>query len=353
MSKKNFIFCAIFIVQNIHTMQKMVLNDTPPALQQEIAKIKKMVKDGPEGSTELMYAVDGFSQAAVTYCLEKYPHQIAQTNKNGIYPLHVAVIRQCLPAVQLLLVGNAPVNQETSRKQTCLMLACQKGNTDIVKCLLEHKADATKKSAEGFDALRDTLDSYKPQQQIIHMLQKAGADINQCDGEPRLHLAIQNRVLSALQMLIKCGADINYEAYINIGDSKCNIGTPFFFLLGCPKPMVEGARALIEAGADLDKRFIIDKQCFTWPIYQAIARAHIAYVAEDVEVENAYLTILQMMLNSKQGVNLNPEGSISALQCALFDFGASRYYVPAIRLLLFAGAKFSEIPPSALSPRKI
>ncbi|KAJ0392821.1 hypothetical protein P43SY_009961 [Pythium insidiosum] len=57
-------------------------------------------------------------------------------------PLHIAAQENHLSCVEILLSeGHAPVDAITRERSTALHLACQRGNTSVAKCLLDHGAD--------------------------------------------------------------------------------------------------------------------------------------------------------------------------------------------------------------------
>ena len=75
--------------------------------------------------------------------------------KTGLSPLHHAVRQQCLTekftsTVEALLEAGCEVDIRDKRGATPLMLACLFGNVEMVKLLLENRADLEARDKEGW-----------------------------------------------------------------------------------------------------------------------------------------------------------------------------------------------------------
>lgn len=72
---------------------------------------------------------------------------------DGGTPLMGAIHHGHMDVVQLLLAGKAQIDVEDAKGKTPLTLACKKGNKEIACMLVEHGADCTKENKNGVTAL--------------------------------------------------------------------------------------------------------------------------------------------------------------------------------------------------------
>ncbi|GLD96925.1 hypothetical protein PINS_up005608 [Pythium insidiosum] len=95
----------------------------------------------PIGITAL-YMACARGQSAIVRLLVNAGATCERMGPSDETPLHIAAQENHLSCVEILLSeGNAPVDAVTRERSTALHLACQRGNTSVAKCLLDHGAD--------------------------------------------------------------------------------------------------------------------------------------------------------------------------------------------------------------------
>ena len=177
---------------------------------------------------------------------------------------------------QLLLEGHLDVNSIYDQKgQTLLYLAVKIGNTEIVRMLIEAKAnvnarndvkkipiqipihtaefkdDKGKKVSANISA--GLLDDSRPTPLylavknrnviMVQMLTAAGADVNiNLERMTPLYVAVENGDTEIVRMLIEAGADVNLEIDKDVRDTALHVAAH-----------EDIAQMLIEAGADIKR----------------------------------------------------------------------------------------------------
>lgn len=115
-----------------------------------------------------------------------------------------------LQAVRELISRGADINFANIKGVTPLMVAAHWERLEVVRFLLERRADvqATEKSG-GRNALMYSCLSGSPQ--CVELLLQAGAGIDSKDGSGRtaLMMAAMNGVVRVVEPLVRAGADMN------------------------------------------------------------------------------------------------------------------------------------------------
>ncbi|KAL7803488.1 ankyrin repeat-containing domain protein [Trichoderma aethiopicum] len=156
---------------------------------------------------------------------------------------------------------NMPRSDQVSFGRSPLHMAVQKGNSKIVRILLEHDADCNTKDTRGltplayatirgFEDVADLLLAHGAEIQhvdhhdrsaihwaVIHrrdrflkkLLKHCAGDselINGCtkDGKNALHMAIVTGFEAAVEVLLKSGADVHYKARHDEGSNESSVG---------------------------------------------------------------------------------------------------------------------------------
>ncbi|CAG5109240.1 Similar to ANK1: Ankyrin-1 (Homo sapiens) [Cotesia congregata] len=151
------------------------------------------------GYTLLHYAVERSNAEIVELLLKNGAHVDASTVENRLKPIHIAVMRGNYDIIKYLLIYKAQIDATfdvaISKEYSCLHLAAQNNDLNVIKLLLE-----------------------------------SGADINLQDKEKRtpLHLAIQAAQVEAVNLLLKY--------HPNTMLKNCQQQTPLIFALDnmCP-----------------------------------------------------------------------------------------------------------------------
>jgi ankyrin repeat protein len=193
-----------------------------------------------DGTTALHWAVRADDRETVELLLRAGAHaQFA--NRYGVTPLSVAALNGSAVIIDLLLQAGADPNTTLPEGETILMRAARTGKAEALKVLLARGADVN--AREGWHrqtALMWAVSENHPAS--VKLLIESGADVNAVsavlDGEPRKDVidgrtAKDGTALQALHTTFPKGGL-----------------TPLLF--AARQGAVECARALIEAGADVN-----------------------------------------------------------------------------------------------------
>ena len=121
-----------------------------------------------------------------------------------------------LSAVQAALSDGAEINARDKSGVPALMWAANNGHTQVVKLLLERRADVNvKKIDTGVTALM--MASHEGHTEVVKLLLDKGADVNvkDTDGVTALWMASQKGHTEVVKLLLAQGADVNVKATIN------------------------------------------------------------------------------------------------------------------------------------------
>jgi ankyrin repeat protein len=167
---------------------------------------------------------------------------INATYNNGNTALIIAVDKNNLQIVQLLIAKGADINIKNNNGYTALIFAVGKNNLQIVQLLIAHGADVNIKNNNGYTALIFAI--AKNNLLIATLLLENGANINiqNTKGATILINAIINKHLEILTFLIQKGADIN------IKDIQGNTA----LIIAIITQNLEIAKLLIEHGANIN-----------------------------------------------------------------------------------------------------
>ena len=139
------------------------------------------------------------------------PRRVTQSPRrtgDGATPLHWAVYRDDLQAVDRLIAGGANVRVANREGVTPLAMACLYGNLPIVDRLLKAGADAKERGPNGETTLM--LAARNGRVDLITRLVAAGVDVNareELRGTTALMWAAEQRHPQAVKALLAAGAD--------------------------------------------------------------------------------------------------------------------------------------------------
>ncbi|XP_078029747.1 ankyrin repeat and SOCS box protein 2 isoform X1 [Epinephelus lanceolatus] len=141
--------------------------------------------------------------------------QLGMLNKQtmrGETALMVAIGKERLKCVQILLEKGADPNIPNNEKETPLYKACERNSAAMVAMLLNHGAVVNTRCILGWTALQEAAN--RNNVEICEMLLKAGAkhELTNVYGISPMFTAAQTGQIATLRCLLKHGADINSQA---------------------------------------------------------------------------------------------------------------------------------------------
>ena len=171
------------------------------------ADISKEDKEGLNAS--LLIAVDKNNKDMVTLLLKNGANPDYEAGYYSDTPLHLAISKGFDDIVKLLLDKKADVNLKNSYGNTPLHVAVSVGNDNLIKLLLDKKADVNAKGSGDDTPLHIAI--RKGYYDVAKLLLDRKADINLKNryGNTPLHVAILNGSKSFASLLIEKGADVN------------------------------------------------------------------------------------------------------------------------------------------------
>lgn len=129
----------------------------------------------------------------------------------GNLPLMIAVIRNNIEVIELLIERGAKVDEQNESEKTALMLAAFYGRLHLVKVLRQYDASFEMRDNSGMCPLHYAIDGGNCD--TIEYMVTDGADINAVDTvngwTPILRAASLNAKADVARVLIKYGADLN------------------------------------------------------------------------------------------------------------------------------------------------
>lgn len=191
---------------------------------EELLSILPVNAPDRNGYTPFHTACQRGSIDTVAYLLEnRVPHtiDINLPNKTGDTPLHTACLRRRPTIASLLLEANeVDINQRNHSRETALHCACRRGWTDIIKLLLDHKADMHARDEHNHTPLH--LACLHGHTKAAKMLIRHGARLDEMSKEGispldclKLYWVGVNPITpsphQASEFLIQHGIDIRYK----------------------------------------------------------------------------------------------------------------------------------------------
>jgi ankyrin repeat protein len=198
---------------------------------------------------------------------------------DGMTALHWAVQRDDLAMVQMLLRAGANAQLPNRYGVRPLALAAVNGNADILKLLLEGGADPNLGLSPDETAVMAAARTGKVE--ALKLLLAHGGNLNARDarGQTALMWAAAKNNGEAIRVLVEAGADINVRTnspnkggrYAEMTVFNSPPPTGFTALLFAVRAgSIEGTRALLDAGADINDK-LSDGEA---PLVVATANAH-------------------------------------------------------------------------------
>jgi len=141
-----------------------------------------------ERDTALMIAIKTGQIADVEKLCFEERGTINASDKTGYSPLVLAIGKDRLDCVSLLLKNGATFDDVDKNGCTVLMYAVEKGNVEIVEALLKASPDLNQQNSQHQTALM--VAAKKGNVEIVKALLKAGADLNQQNSQHQTALMV-------------------------------------------------------------------------------------------------------------------------------------------------------------------
>lgn len=148
-----------------------------------------------------------------------------RTHSNKI--LSDLVFEKDLDGIIEMVKNGADINEKFKNNSTALIVACENGFTEVVKCLISQGADINLINSHGHSAL--VYASHMGHIDIVKILIEHGADLNlpnERDFTP-IHASLKGKHFEICKLLIEAGADVNKKNIL--GDRVLNLSCR----LGC------------------------------------------------------------------------------------------------------------------------
>ncbi|XP_068198540.1 ankyrin repeat and SOCS box protein 2-like isoform X2 [Antennarius striatus] len=144
--------------------------------------------------------------------LSAQPGMINKRTERGETALLIAVSKEQMRCVQVLLENGADRDIANYDKETPLYRACERNSAALVAVLLNHGAAVNTHCIQGWTALQEAV--CRNNVEICEMLLTAGAKHNLTNiyGISPLFTAAQSGRVATLRLLLKHGSDINSQA---------------------------------------------------------------------------------------------------------------------------------------------
>jgi len=196
-----------------------------------------------DGATPLLVAISEGHSGIAKYLVERGA-DINLSFPNGESPLHMVSRKGNLELAELFIDKGAKIDAQVKSGLTPLSFAVQENQAKIAACLLEHGADPNPvNKGDGSSALH--VAAYDKNLQLIKLLVEHKADVNLKNLKvfTPLHFAVSNGDIDTIKYLVEHGADVN--AVTSLG------GTALYIAAG--KGNLDVVKYLVEHGADVTK----------------------------------------------------------------------------------------------------
>jgi ankyrin repeat protein len=270
---------------DIHSLQ--IFSEELNRLEDETYSVQeKMYRNGentwdPQWQSELTRLQYNF------YIMMEYLLQIAATYLRDSFSSQ-SELTKALEALRCdlgMLFGKTP-----------LQYALVWGHDDLVKFLLEARADVHTVDGWGLTALHYATSRGRAVE-VVKMLLEAGAHVDSRDRNERaaLHFAAENGHVEVVKILLKAGADI----YSRDRDGR----VPLHF--AAEKGHVKVVEILLKAGADIN------------------SSDHAGWTGLRLATENGHFEVVEMLLEASGDVHSRDHSGRAALQAAARDIPKS------------------------------
>jgi len=216
--------------------------------------------DAANPALPLIDAVKAGNRDVVRALLKQPAAALKPVEGDGTTALHWAVRADDLEMARLLLTAGADVGAATREGVTPLQLAAVNGSVPMTEVLLEAGANPNVVLPEGESILMTAARTGRPE--VLEILIGHGADINAREnwfGETALIWAAAENHPEAVRTLVRHGADVNARSKpLDVprrrnGQSILPLGSWTPLMYAARQGAVQGTKALLEAGADMNQ----------------------------------------------------------------------------------------------------
>ena len=153
------------------------------------------------------------------------PSVVNKAGRGQYTPLHVAVLRNNLSAVELLIEYKADPNLLTSADENVLHLAVKRGTSVMVETLMKAGANPSQRDRVGWTPLHHA--AAKSKTEIAKVLIAMGADVNfrSAAGGTALHEAAASGSAEMIELLLQAGVEKSLKS--NDGKTALDIAIEF------------------------------------------------------------------------------------------------------------------------------
>ena len=209
-----------------------------------------------EGVTCIHHAVNGGCNKEILQAIISLVADINASNMDGETALLIACKKGNIDAIDILLNAGADPNIADSVGVTCIQhVVFEVCSKETLQAIISHGADVNATNKNNLTALM--IACMKGNIDVINVLLNAGADhsIVDTDGKTWIHYAVRGgSSKETLQVIINHGADVN-------ATNKNNLTA---LMIACMKGYIDAIDVLLSAGADPS---IADTKGETWIHY--------------------------------------------------------------------------------------
>lgn len=215
-----------------------------------------------------------------------------QNNPLGFTPLHIAVINENLPVLNLLLrIPSIDLEKKSAEDSTALHYAIQKQNLEIIKLLVAKNVNV---NARFKNEPPIFIVIFQSNEKILKFLHEKGLELAvvSTDKFSPLTAAITSKKIRLIEYLLKNGSDLEQkmsrDVISNDGQRMTLIYTPIVFAIEGNDPDV--VRILLEYGANVD-----------------IKLDHMSLIHYVLALENVCIEIIKLLIEYfvKQNVSID------------------------------------------------
>ncbi len=166
---------------------------------------------------DIFLAVQQNNISEVKSLMEKDPETVAEKNKDGMQPLHIASAYGMINIVKLLINNNAGVNARDNLGNPPLHYVAYNGNTQIAEFLVSKGAEINIKNYKGGSPFLNSLKM--GMKELAEYYIKNGAEID-TDGENGIKLlqdAVKLNLKNLIDIILRKNVNIDVKSETGIG----------------------------------------------------------------------------------------------------------------------------------------